>query len=98
MSNAVVATEPVATRPDDPRLRLLAIFIAGSAVAHAAMFGVLPRFLRDREPPPVVLEVTLTKPEPLPIAPPEPEKPLPPVRKHEPQRTREPAPAAAKKP
>jgi protein TonB len=64
--------------------RSLAIFLAGSVAAHAVVLGVLPDFARDDPPPPVVLEVTVLKPEPLPVAPPEPAPP--PVRKPQPQR------------
>jgi protein TonB len=67
--------------------RVLYGFLAVSVAAHAVVFGVLPHFQRATNPSPVVLDVTVTKPEPLPVAPPEPEKPPPPpVRNPEPQR------------
>ena len=86
--------EPDLRRPTGPRPRTLGIFLAVSLTAHVVVFGVLPGFLREIDAPPIVLDVTLVEPKPLPVAPPEPEQP-PPKRKPEPQRAREPA---AKKP
>jgi protein TonB len=76
------------------RTRSLAVFLAVSAMAHAVIFGLLPELARDHAAPPVTLEVTVLKPEPLPVAPPQPEPPPPPQRKPEPHRKAEPAPRA----
>jgi len=89
--------EPDLRRPTGPRPRTLGIFLAVSLTAHAVVFGVLPGFLRETDPPPIALDVTLVEPKPLPVAPPEPEQP-PPKRKPEPERVREPRPAAVKPP
>jgi protein TonB len=51
---------------------LLATFVL-SVTLHAALFATWPGWVRDREPPQVrVLDVVLLKPEPLPVAAPEP--------------------------
>lgn len=78
--------------------RVLSGFLVVSVVAHVAVFVVLPELARQADPPPVVLDVTLVEPKPLPVAPPEPEQPPPPKRKPEPQRVREPAPTVVKPP
>jgi len=66
------------------RARILAVFLAASLVAHAAVLVVLPSFEWSSTPTrPAVLEVVILQPEPLPVAPPQPEpeqgaKPPPP--------------------
>lgn len=62
--------------------RVLAVFLIGSVVVHAAMIVVLPQFSSDREVPTVrVLEVALVQSGPLPVAPAEPAPaPTPPQR------------------
>jgi protein TonB len=86
-----------ASGPDASRhARSLAIFLACSAFVHAAVFGLVPGLMRDSGPPPVALEVTLSVPRPLPVAPPEPETPPPIKRKAEPQRKPEPAQTSVK--
>jgi periplasmic protein TonB len=77
--------------------RALSGFIVVSVAAHVAVLVVLPELERQADPPPVVLDVTLVEPKPLPVAPPEPEQP-PPKRKPEPQRLREPARAVVTPP
>lgn len=56
--------------------RVLVLSLAASIAAHAAVLFVVPSF--DRAPSPAnpgVLEVVILLPEPLPVAPPEPESP-----------------------
>lgn len=57
----------------------LIVFLAGSALAHAAVLGVLPGFTRGVERLPLELEVRLQQPVPLPVAPPERE--IPPLKR-----------------
>ena len=70
---------------------MLATFLAASMAAHAAVLVLLPGFVKEEAPPPVRMEVTLLNPEPLPMAPPEPESPLQAKRKPE----RQPRPQAS---
>jgi protein TonB len=61
-------------------------FLIASIAAHAAVFGVLPGLQRESTLPVVTLDVVLSVPEALAVAPPEPAAPLPPARS-EPKRS-----------
>jgi protein TonB len=79
--------------------RPIAVFVGASALAHGAVFALLPGFPRDTAVPAVVLDVTLVQPEPLPVVPHHLEPAIkPPLRKPEPQPRREPTRAAATEP
>lgn len=82
-------------RRDPSHVRSLLAFLVASASAHAIVFGVLPHLALDERPPRAALEVTLTKPEPLPAAPPKPVEP-PPPRKPEKRHARQTSPAPEK--
>lgn len=54
-------------------LRVLLTTLVLSVTLHAALFAAWPGLMRDREPPQVrVLDVVLLKPEPFPVAAPQP--------------------------
>lgn len=87
--------------------RLMTVSVAASVAIHAAVLSLGPRFARPPIPPATMLEVTLVKPSPLPVAPPERKAvALPEPRQPEPQRrpaprptpTHAPEPAAPKIP
>lgn len=68
--------------------RVLAVFLAGSVAAHAAVLVVLPEFSFDREIPKVrVLEVVLVQAEPPQSLPVEPAPVQPPQRSRGPERS-----------
>jgi protein TonB len=66
--------------------RALLPFLIASIAAHAAVFGVLPGLQRESILPVVTLEVVLSVPEALAVAPQEPAAPRPPARS-EPKRS-----------